>query len=183
MAAFLTSDVNQDSTLHMKDLLYELYWIQQLSTPAIGERLGVSTSAVRKWMMKFGIPRREGTSVQLVIGATNRRTRPQASNQKGAANHNWKGGRTLHTKGYVLAYAPDHPNAVGSYVLEHRLVAEQMLGRPLGPDEDVHHKDGDKTNNQPENLEVLTHDEHARLHRLSSRLPVPLHHGTDEMSC
>lgn len=38
---------------------------------------------------------------------------------------------------------------------EHRVVAQQVLGRPLLPGEVVHHIDGDKQNNAPANLEVL----------------------------
>ena len=47
---------------------------------------------------------------------------------------------------------------------EHRLVMEQVLGRPLKSTEIVHHKDGNKINNLHSNLEVMTQSEHARLH-------------------
>lgn len=50
---------------------------------------------------------------------------------------------------------------------EHRQVAEEKLGRALLPGEIVHHKDEDKRNNDPDNLEVLpSQAEHARLHAL-----------------
>ena len=52
----------------------------------------------------------------------------------------------------------------GSWIREHRYVAEQRLGRKLLPYEIVHHKDGKKDNNKPENLEVMTHAEHTILH-------------------
>lgn len=47
---------------------------------------------------------------------------------------------------------------------QHRIVAEQMLGRPLVKGEVVHHIDGDKHNNSPENLAVMTQSEHIKLH-------------------
>lgn len=48
---------------------------------------------------------------------------------------------------------------------EHRVVAEQMLGRKLNPGEVVHHRDGNKRNNDPENLQVFpSQADHLRWH-------------------
>jgi hypothetical protein len=69
---------------------------------------------------------------------------------------NWKGGRTVSKQQrYVLRLAPGHPRAKRTpYVLEHLLVMESKLGRYLEPHERVHHMNGDRTDNRPENLEL-----------------------------
>ncbi len=74
----------------------------------------------------------------------------------------WKGGAKKHVCGYVLIIAPDdHPypayqKASGTkYILEHRHVMEQHLGRYLKPKEVVHHIDGNKTNNDIGNLQLF----------------------------
>lgn len=50
------------------------------------------------------------------------------------------------------------------YLRVHRVVAELKIGRPLARNEIVHHKDHDVLNNHPDNLEVMTRADHARLH-------------------
>ena len=89
-------------------------------------------------------------------------------NQTGSNNPNWKGGKVRHIKGYIYAYAPWHPKNHNGYVLEHRLVAEKKLGRFLYPWEIAHHINGDKTDNEPENIEVKHHIQHNKEHYLKN---------------
>ena len=52
----------------------------------------------------------------------------------------------------------------------HRVVAEEMLGRPLRPGEVVHHIDGDRRNNNPSNLKVFVSQKlHAEYHQALDR--------------
>ncbi len=84
----------------------------------------------------------------------------------GEKNPRWKG-RVKRSSGYYAIRKTDHPFASrDGYVMEHRLVMEEHLGRYLTPEEDVHHINGIKTDNRIENLELLSKSEHARLHGL-----------------
>ena len=68
--------------------------------------------------------------------------------------------------GYKYIYKPNHPNAIKGdrYVAEHRLVLEDKIGRFMTNDEVAHHKNGDKQDNRPENLELMTFSEHSSYH-------------------
>jgi hypothetical protein len=82
-------------------------------------------------------------------------------NRKGPDSTSWKGGQQIDKNGYVWLRLPDHPNANSSgMILEHRKVMSDVLGRALFGWEKVHHRNGVKADNRPENLSVVTAKNH-----------------------
>jgi hypothetical protein len=129
-----------------RDLLTEAhlrqrYEIDGWSTYRIADELRTSKTQITRYMRRFGIQTRKNL------------------------------GRAVGKGGYILIKSPGHPhaNALG-YVREHRLVLERVLGRYLLPSEVVHHKNGVKDDNRPENLELFeSNGVHMRLHVDSER--------------
>ena len=74
----------------------------------------------------------------------------------------WKGGRKTNRQGYVVVILPvGHPPAQShNRILEHRLIMEQKLGRYLLSSEQVHHINGIRDDNRPENLELISSANH-----------------------
>jgi len=88
-------------------------------------------------------------------------------NRIGVSPTNSKGGAIYN--GYAWTWTPTHPRAhQNGYVKRAVLVAEKRIGRFLGPREVVHHINGNKLDDSPKNLKVLSKREHDKISVLVS---------------
>lgn len=88
-------------------------------------------------------------------------------------NTQMNAGETINSHGYIIEWNPGHHRCQGKtgYVLKHILVLERVLGRKLENAEASHHIDGNKLNNDPENLMVFaTGAMHIAFHRRQKAL-------------
>lgn len=148
--------------------LQEKYWGEMLSTRSIASLAGVTQKTILRWMKRFGIlSRAPGMKGRRHSLKTRRKISRATKGRRGEKNPSWKGGRVDSGRGYILIYCPNHPSVKGNYVYEHRLVMEKALGRYLESWEIVHHINGIRDDNRPENLQLLPHHgEHLALQSL-----------------
>lgn len=88
----------------------------------------------------------------------------------GKNSAHWKGGKSF-SNGYILIFSPNHPyRSKKNYLYEQRLVAEKYLNRYLTKQERLHHINGIKTDNRPENLYLFSSQfHHSKFHNLKNK--------------
>lgn len=133
-----------------REWIRERYEDRQMSLRQLAAEARCGLRTIVRWMDIHEIPRREISTARRL----SRTTPPRGEN-----HWNWKGGRITDRVGYVKVIGPqDWPWTEmfdqSRYIFEHRLVMAEMLGRALLPGETVHHIDGDRSNNDPSNLQL-----------------------------
>jgi hypothetical protein len=83
--------------------------------------------------------------------------RARARELSGENHPGWKGGHKSKASGYRIVCIN------GKRELEHRVIMAEVLGRPLRSDEQVHHIDGNRANNDPSNLVIVDASEHTKI--------------------
>ena len=131
-----------DEAYKDEDILYELYWNKRLPTTKISDLLGVSKKTVLNWMEKHDIDRRG-------------RRRPWATYSMVNGYMRWTVSVGDGTKSMDVA----------------RLLAISEYGTDEVKNKDVHHINGIKWLNTPENIELKDPSEHRRHHNQGSDSP------------
>jgi len=161
----------ENNQLKQKEYICFLYVNKKLSIAQIAMQINRAPSTIRLILLKKGLlrTRTEGIRIASKDGRTcvikgKKRifTEEWKENisiaRKLWANENAKG-KSLKPSGYIELTRGEH-----KYKSEHKLIMETKLGRKLKKEEVVHHIDGNKTNNNLDNLQLMTRSEHSSHH-------------------
>ena len=131
------------------ELLLDMYLTRRVAVKSIADYFNTTVQTVYRRLRELNA----------VIG----NSEAHKGMQTGSKNSNWKGGRYKKKEGYIIVSTGANK---GRY--EHQIVAEAILGRPLFPGEVIHHINGNRADNSPENIKVFaSHSEHMKHHMTS----------------
>lgn len=145
------------------DDIWSMYFNKHLNTFEIEQETGISHETIRTFLHQHGgftsLYRTRSDKMEKRYRLTQGRARKKES------THGCLLGQRMN-KGYTMVYMPEHHRAhKDGYVYEHILVWEQTHDKKLPKNYIVHHRDGDKSNNSPDNLSALHKDRHRTVYQ------------------
>lgn len=149
------SGTKKDQQLYRnRNFLYQEYITKEKSIVQLKREYGWHENTIRRWLHYHNINIRQYDHPIV---------RQQKSKPTKENHPRWRGFVT--NNGYRYVYIPNHPKAnKHGYVSESRVVAESKIQRPLKDTEIVHHINGKRCDNKPDNLFVCTRGEHRDIH-------------------
>ena len=136
----------------VKRLYIDMSW----SALMIGKHFGVSDGVIGQILRDLGLLRSLSEASRLAIKQGRNAGRYIARDPR-----IFKGGRHV-SGGYISILSPDHPRAkISKYVAEHILVWEAANNQLLPLGWHIHHLNGIKDDNRPENLVAMKAGEHV----------------------
>ncbi len=130
--------------------LINAYEVENKTLTEIANILGCAINTVRRNLTELNIPLKRRYDL----------TKNNLPYYFGEKNPSWKGGRFQRNDGYICVRSGD------KYILEHRKMMEEYLGRPLSVEEQIHHINKCKWDNRIENFKITNVHEHINIHRM-----------------
>lgn len=138
-----TGGGNEDRRIQLDDAKLTAWFGEGKTIAEMASIVGCSTPPILQALHRLGL---------------RRPAKPRPGALSGDRNPAWSGGRRQRSDGYIEVWTPTGVR------LEHQVVMERVIGRPLRTGEVVHHIDHNKANNAPENLLLTTQAQHAAHH-------------------
>lgn len=152
----------------------ELYLNKMLSIPQIHRISGISLSTIRNRLKQLGVLRSRKEGIQnaanngLLGSGLRGKTRIFSDETKKKISQSrlkWAEKNAIGISYKTNGYA-EFTNGKNKGRGVHVVIIEQKIGRKLFSNEVVHHIDGNKHNNDVDNLQLMTRSEHSKLHIL-----------------
>jgi hypothetical protein len=147
------------------------YWASRKTLFTIARLVGCRQPTVKQVFLKtYGRPAYGTRSIYLYRLSKLGKKNPM-HNKRFETHHNWKGSSSDH-KGYLTVVKPIWwTGRQKKRIFEHHLVYAKAHGMSYIPKGfAIHHKDGNKINNIPSNLQMLKHARHTAIHQLKRRV-------------